>query len=52
MQMEAGGYPGGYMPNCTQSWNNNIPPGAGPGPWDLDQDPPSLGEPFGAVRNL
>ena len=20
------------MPNCTQSWNNNIPPGAGPGP--------------------
>ena len=19
------------MPNCTQSWNNNIPPGAGPG---------------------
>ena len=25
--MEGGGYPG-YMPSCTQSWNNNIP-GAG-----------------------
>ena len=28
--MEGGGYPGGYMPSCTQSWNNNIP-GGGPG---------------------
>ena len=29
LQMEGGGQYPGYMPTCTQSWNNNIPGGPG-----------------------